>query len=208
MHAPREPHKTALEKLMRYIVGTKERGLVIKPNELWDGTLDYWFEIGGRSDSDYAANTDDRRSISGGRVCLNKDPVTFRSQTQKFVTLSVTEAEGAAGVMTAQDMLYVYRLLLSIGLKVKLPMILEMDNKGAVDLANNWSVGGRTRHVDVRNHFLRDLKDEGLLVVKHVPGVENDADIFTKNVTGPIFQTHLPVFVGIDKYMEKESEAP
>ena len=208
MHAPREPHKTALEKLMRYIVGTKERGLVIKPDELWDGTLNHWFVIGGRSDSDYAANTDDRRSISGGRVFLNKAPVTFRSQTQKFVTLSVTEAEGAAGVMVAQDMLYVYRLLLSIGLKVKIPMILEMDNKGAVDLANNWSVGGRTRHVDVRNHFLRDLKDEGLLVVKHVPGVENDADIFTKNVTGPIFQTHLPVFVGIDKYMEKESEAP
>ena len=66
-------------------------------------------------------------------------------------------------------MLYVYRLLLSIGLKVNLPMILEMDNKGAVDLANNWSVGGRTRHVDVRNHFLRDLEYEGLLVVKHVP---------------------------------------
>ena len=63
--------------------------------------------------------------------------MTFWSQTQKFVTLSVTEAEGAAGVMTAQDILYVYRLLLSIGLKVKLPMILEMDNKGAVDLANN-----------------------------------------------------------------------
>ena len=58
------------------------------------------------------------------------------------------------------------------------------------------------------NHFLRDLKDEGLLVVKHVPGVENDADIFTKNVTGPIFQTHLPSFVGIDRYMEKEFEAP
>ena len=46
------------------------------------------------------------------------------------------------------------------------------------------------------------------LWVRHVPGVENDADIFTKNVTGTIFQTHLPVFVGIDKYMAKESEAP
>ena len=82
-----------------------------------------------------------------------------------------------------------------------------MDNKGAVDLANNWSVGGRTRHVDVRNHFLRDLKDEGLLITRHVPGDENDADIFTKNVTGPIFQRHLPTFVGTDKYMEEEPEA-
>ena len=69
------------------------------------------------------------------------------------MTLSVTEAESTAGVMTAQDMLYVYRLLLSLGLKVELPMLLKMDNNGAVDLANNWSVGGRTRHVNMRNFF-------------------------------------------------------
>ena len=126
----------------------------------------FLFRIHGQSDSDYAGNTDDRRIIFGGRVFLNNCPVTFRSSTQKFVTLSVTKAESAAEVMVAQDMLYVYRLLQSIGLKVKLPMLLEMDNKRAVDLANNWSVGGRTRHVDVRNHFLRELKDEGLLVIK------------------------------------------
>ena len=71
--------------------------------------------------------------------------------------LSVTEAESAAGMMIAQDMLYVYRLLLSLGLKVELPMLLEMDNKGAFYLANNWSVGGGIRHVDVRNFFLREL---------------------------------------------------
>ena len=65
------------------------------------------------------------------------------------MTLSVTEAESATGVMIAQDMLYVYRLLLLLGLKVETPMLLEMDNKGAVDLANNWSVGGHTKHVDV-----------------------------------------------------------
>ena len=68
---------------------------------------------------------------------VNNAPVSFRSNTQKTVILSVTEAEGAAGVMVAQDMLYVYQLLQSLGLEVELPMILEMDNKGAVDLANN-----------------------------------------------------------------------
>ena len=78
--------------------------------------------------------------------------------------------------MVVQDMLYVYRLIDSIGLLVELPMLLEMDNKGTVDLANNWSVGGRTRHVDVRNHFLHELKDEGLVMVKHVSGDENDVD--------------------------------
>ena len=56
---------------------------------------------------------------------------------QKHVTLSVTEAEQASGVTCAQDMIFVMRSIQSIGLKVKLPMILEMDNKGAVDLANN-----------------------------------------------------------------------
>jgi hypothetical protein len=69
------------------------------------------------------------------------------------------EAEGAAGVTEAQDMLYVYNVLKSLGLKVRLPMILEMDNKGAVHLANSWSVGGHTRHVDVRMFFLQELKD-------------------------------------------------
>jgi hypothetical protein len=53
--------------------------------------------------------------------------------------LSVSEAEIAAGVMVAQDMLYVYRLLESLELEVELPMILEMDNSRAVDIANSWS---------------------------------------------------------------------
>ena len=56
---------------------------------------------------------------------------------------------------------------------------------------------GRTRHVDVCNHFFRDLKDAGMLIVRH---------IFTKNATRPIFQRHLPTFVGTDKYMSGKPE--
>ena len=89
-------------------------------------------------------------------------------------------------------------------------MVLEMDNKGAVDLANNWSVGGRTRHMDVRNFFLRELKDQSpsLLIVKHVPGDENDADIFTKNTTAAVFERHIPKFVGHNEYMEGKQPEP
>ena len=82
-------------------------------------------------------------------------------------------------------------------------MILEMDDKGAVDLANNWSVGGRTRHVDVGNHFLRELKDMGLIQCRYVAGPENDADIFTKDVTAAIFEKHIPKFVGVDEYTKE-----
>ena len=169
--------------------------------------MNFELRIAGRSDSDYAANTDDRRSISGSNwVFIEGAPACFRNATQKFVTLSVTESESGAGVSTTQDMMYCYRIVTSLGLKVELPMVLEMDNKGAVDLANNYSVGGRTRHVDVKFFFLRELKEQGLLVIKHVPGEKNDADIFTKNVTASIFERHLPLYVGMDEYLKVQTD--
>ena len=61
----------------------------------------------------------------------------------------------------------------SLELKVKLPIILEVDNKGTVDLINNWSVGGRTMHVETRQLFLRRMKEQGVFQVKWVKGDEN-----------------------------------
>ena len=61
---------------------------------------------------------------------------------QQSVTLSVTEAELVAATSCAQEMLFIMRVLESIGLKVKKPMILENNNKGTKDLANNWSIRG------------------------------------------------------------------
>jgi hypothetical protein len=66
-------------------------------------------------------------------------------------------------------------------------MVLEVDNKGVVDLANNWSVGGRTPHISVHVNFLRELKEQGLLCVVWIPTDENSADLFTKNLPGPLF---------------------
>ena len=71
-----------------------------------------------------------------------------------------------------------------------MPMILEMDNKGGVDWTNNWSVGGRTRHMDTKQMWLRELKAEGILICKWLKGEDNEADIETKNVEGPTFERH------------------
>jgi hypothetical protein len=140
-------------RLMKYVDDTSDRGMVLNPTRKWDGNKEHEFIISDRSDSDYAKDTQTQKSISGYRVLLEGAPVTvmFKSSTQKSVALSVCEAEPeqTAGVLCAQDMLYVWHILESMGLKVKLLMILEMDNKGAVDLANNWSIGVCTRHVDV-----------------------------------------------------------
>jgi hypothetical protein len=141
MTAPREAHVHALKTLIKYVTHMKHRGLMISPTDMW--SAGYKFKLHGRSDSNYATNPDDLRSISGGQVFINGVPISYRSVTQKFVTLSVTEVEIAAGVMVAQDMLYIYWLLESLELEVELPMVLKMDNSGAVDIANSWSAGGR-----------------------------------------------------------------
>ena len=85
-------------------------------------------------------------------------------------------------------------------LQVELPMILEVNNQGAVDLANNWSAGGRTRHVDVRQNFLRELKEAGILIVKWIPGPKNDVDLHTKNLAATDFEKHVAVYTGKDEY--------
>ena len=81
---------------------------------------------------------------------------------QRIVALSVTEAELIQCVECAQDMLYVMHVLEDMGLKVNKPMILECDNQGAVNIANNWSSMGRTRHMDVRYKFKFNSKISSL----------------------------------------------
>ena len=190
----------AMLQCMKHCVDRPNRGLLLAPRRRWNGEKDFEFIISGKSDSDYAKEPEDRRSISGSVIYLEQAPVMFKSATQKHVALSVTEAELYAGVSTAQDMLYVKNVLESMELKVKLPMVLEMDNQAAVHLAKNWSVGGMTRHIDVRQCFLRELKEAGTLIVKWIPGPLNEADLFTKNLPGPMFEEFSRALIGEDEY--------
>ena len=118
-----------------------------------------------------------------------------------IIALSVTEAELFAAVQCAQDLMFIMRLLGTLGLRVKLPMKLTIDNKGAHDLCHNHSVGGRTRHIEVKQLFLREMKEHGLINVVWKPGVIQRSDLFTKNLPRPAFERHAQHFVGKDKYM-------
>jgi hypothetical protein len=195
-------HMKAMLRCMGYMLQTPKRGLVLKPGVKWDGNKDFEFVIKGRSDANYAACPDTRRSVTGFTVFLFEAPTENKCNMQNWVVLSVTEAETASATSCVQSMLFHYRLLTSLGLKVKLPMVLEVDNKGAKDLANNWSAGGRMRHVDVREYFLRDLKEDGMVVVKWISTEENSSDLFTKNLYGPAFEKHAATYVGVDEYMQ------
>jgi hypothetical protein len=101
---------------------------------------------------------------------------------QRIVALSVTQAELFAATNNAQDMLYTKRIIESLGLHVQLPMILEVDNKGALDLVNNYSVGGRNRHVETRQYLLRKLKEENIIKVIWTPGELNSSDLYSRNI--------------------------
>jgi hypothetical protein len=112
-----------------------------------------------------------------------------------MTTLSVTEAEMVAGTECAQDMLFVKKILESLGLKVKLPMILEIDNKGFVDFTQTWSTGGRMRHIDCRYYFLRELREEGIIQVKRIRSEDYSADIFIKNTDAATFEKHAATII-------------
>jgi hypothetical protein len=94
---------------MKYCVGSSERSLLLKAIGEWDGNPSYAFVITGRSDSDYVKDTDTRRSVTGTSTFLNGSPIHTRSNMQKSVTLSVTEAELVAATQCAQDMVFVMR---------------------------------------------------------------------------------------------------
>jgi hypothetical protein len=99
---------------------------------------------------------------------------------QDTVKLSVTEAELDSATSNVQDMLHVKNIMESLGLKVKLPMILK---QGVRNIVNGWSVGCQTRHAATKQMFLWELKD-------------------TKKLSGPVFCKHTPHYIGEVKELD------
>jgi hypothetical protein len=153
----------ALYRVMSYCVATPNRALELKSERKWNGSPTFQFRIRGKADSTFTSCPMIMRSVGGQTTLLEGAPVIIRSKMESIVVaLSVTESELISSTECAQDMLYSMRIVKSIGLQVEKPMILEIDNKGMVDIANNRSVGDRTRHMNTRYYFLRELKEVGV----------------------------------------------
>ena len=184
-------HYKAMIRCMDYVISTGNKGLILKPLK------QRIIEVVGVTDANYATDADSRKSVSGYSVFINNAPISFKSVQQKVVTLSTTEAELYAITQGAQEMLFVMKVIESIGQVIKKPMNLFCDNRGAIELTNNYSVGGRTRHVEVRQFFLRDLKELKIILCQWRSGREISSDMFTKNLDKATFEVHLPVYVGV-----------
>jgi hypothetical protein len=195
LQAPTLVHYDAMIRIMDYCLSTASHGRMIAPVDKWDGSKEFEFTVSGASDAAYNQCPDTRKCVSGNTTKVNGVPVITKSVMQDTQKLSVTEAELDSAVTNVQDMLFVQQILESMGLKVKLPMVLRVDNSGVRELVNNWSVGGRTRHVANKAMYLRELKEWGVLKVLYQAGGDMCSDVFIKNLPKLIFDKHTSHYV-------------
>ena len=171
-------HLKAMYRVIKYVLDTKHWRLQMKTNRSEENE----WNIEAFSDSDYAGDRDTRRSVSGYIILVNGCVVSWRSRSQRSVTLSSSEAEYVAASETVTEMIYIKQVLEGMGEKVKTPMKLNIDNVGAIYMAKNQAPGQRTKHVDVRYSFVKELIEKKEVEVNFVKSENNLADIFTKNV--------------------------
>jgi hypothetical protein len=116
--------------------------------------------------------------------------VAWKSKSGKSVTLSSTEAEYFAASEIAKEAIFARNVIESMGLKLDYPIVVRVDNTGAIYIANNHAVGQRTKHIDIRAHFVREYIEDGILKVMFVRSEDNEADIYTKNTAEDLFEKH------------------
>jgi len=147
------------------------------------------------SDSDWAGSKDDRRSITGYCIYLNGCLVSWKSRGQKHVTLSSTEAEYVAVAEACTDIMFIKMIMEFLQMKVQKPVIVHCDNVGAIFMGKNAKQSVRTKHIDVKYHFIREHIVDSVIEIVFVPSEEDDSDIFTKNVGRETYERHVNKFM-------------
>lgn len=141
-------------------------------------------------DADYAGCHETRRSTTGYVFLLGQSCVSWRSERQRVVATSTTEAEYIAAAETVKELTWLRRLLEEI-LGTTLTVNLHIDNQGAMKLIENPVLHRRTKHIDVRFHFIREKFSEGLFKLEYVESAKQAADIFTKPLTKELHLNNL-----------------
>ncbi|KAJ9253689.1 hypothetical protein DTO212C5_9256 [Paecilomyces variotii] len=177
---------TALKRVIRYLQRTTDYGITYYKG---DG------DIGlpqAYCDSDHAGDTNTRFSTSGFVFMLAGGPVSWKTRKQTCVAISSNEAEYVAASEAAREAWWIRRLMIDMGVtQVEGPITLNIDNDGAQDLIKSPSGTKRSKHIDIRFHYVRDMLAQGVIDVKRVDSADNLADGFTKGLPVPKFKTWL-----------------
>ncbi len=210
---PSKEHWTAVKHAMRYLKGTKYKGICLDRNMPKGTTIlkavrNSKIEV--FTDSDYAMDRDTRRSTSGFMIYLNGNLIYWSSRKQECNAQSTAEAEMIAGCDGAKYAHFIRKALhellmilegnhtqMNKGEKNKVPVVIQsktpdlfIDNKAAEIVAKTGDFTKRMRHIDVRYYYLADQVKRKQISVHHIAGTENPADLFTKAVKLEVFR-HL-----------------
>ena len=170
LSCPTEQHMVAAKHALRYLVGTKEMGII--------------FGVGKRgiriySDSDYAGDLDTRRSTTGYVVTMDGAAISWSSKLQPTVAVSTQEAEYMAQAAAAREALLLRKVFSDFGMPMTKVCILS-DNQAAISLAANPMVQARSKHIDIQHHFVRDRISRGEISISYIPTSSMIADLLTK----------------------------
>ena len=187
-------------RIIKFVLDTSDYGLRFQPQPL----IDNKWHLTIYTDSDYAGDKETRISVTGYILFFMGVPLTWKSKSQKSVTLSSSEAEYVALSEAAKEIKFIYQLLQSIGIEIELPIVVRVDNVGAIFMSENTSTSGRTKHVDVRYRYVNEMILDGFLKIQFVKTEENVADIFTKNVSSETYKKLTPAFLAQKSYLEDD----
>ncbi|RVW64797.1 Retrovirus-related Pol polyprotein from transposon TNT 1-94 [Vitis vinifera] len=172
MENPTELHLQAAKRVLRYLQGTTEFGIFYRK-----GGDD---ELVTYTDSDHAGDLDERKSTSGYVFLLSSGAISWSSKKQPIVSLSSTEAEFIAAASCACQAVWLKRVLGKLGQNQGKPTMIHCDSSSAIKLSKNPVMHGRSKHIDVRFHFLRELTKAGTVELVHCGTQEQLADVMTK----------------------------
>jgi len=194
MQAPAQSHMQAAERVLRYLAGSKDVGLVFGSRNgdvVGDSRgrkAHVQVDVCAFADADWANDKGDRRSISGWVAKLNGDPVSWSSKKQRVVALSTCEAELYAESAAIQEVLWLRGLMEELGLHTQTGSTVFGDNQSTIAVSQNGVKGERTKHVDVKYHFVTETVERGAVKLRWVPTAQQQADIFTKALAAPAFE--------------------
>ncbi len=167
--------------MLRYLKGTHD--LILTFGNSIEG-------LSGYTDADWASQAH-RHSISSYAFLYNGGAISWRSNKQPIIALTSTEAEYIATSDSSQELIWLRSLLSELSFPITRPTLLCCDNKSALDLAANPDMfHARTKHIDIRYHFIRELVANRTVVLEYCPTNEMAADLLTKALPRPRSNAH------------------